>query len=521
MWKFYAKKRLRVVGFVALVLVLGGLFVSIVFLWRNLDLTLQKQQHVESRLSSMGTWLEDLQGSKQSDRQTSISRQKGTNRRARRQNQQLGTPRNNRIVAGGGTCGFEDQRKQGQMVPVYLWPQAGRLSARYFHIFKDGIDQSPYLQLVTDWKTEPSALWIVDLGYGNASMHALEQAAKERTQQWQGTQHPQQDPWRVVLVDYGDDPVSRSFWNQAIELMGANASNVVVYLRSIAQRRVWSNRLDWVQVGIPLPQKRRGKRRASTFVPYYSAPFPVRTDTIVQLQMYLRIAHQQELSFPIERNWTRSVDVTHLWPLRQDTQSQNGSSTGIKHGSGGVNRKSLIRANLRFAVSQLIDDWGQKYAWKTFVGLAGSQIARTGRTMASSFDYLQAMMSTKIMVVTQRDGWEDHYRLMEALAASGACVFTDYMHGLPAGLENRTSIVVFSSRNELHSLLQYYLKHDEERMDIAKNGRWIAMTRHRSWHRMEEMVFFVAISSPIVRLTMSRLFQRTNVHTHRRNVPGR
>ena len=93
-----------------------------------------------------------------------------------------------------------------------------------------------------------------------------------------------------------------------------------------------------------------------------------------------------------------------------------------------------------------------------------------------------------------RDGWEDHYRLFEALV-SGACVFQDYMIGLPHGLENGTSIVMFRNPSELESLLSYYLSHEEERQAIARGGRDVAMSHHRSWHRLEQLVFGKALSS--------------------------
>jgi Glycosyl transferases group 1 len=83
---------------------------------------------------------------------------------------------------------------------------------------------------------------------------------------------------------------------------------------------------------------------------------------------------------------------------------------------------------------------------------------------------------------------KDHYRLFEALI-SGALVMTDRMLSLPDGLQNGTSIVEFSSQQELGALIDYYLRHPEERFEIGRQGRLIAMSRHRSWHRMEEIIF--------------------------------
>lgn len=90
--------------------------------------------------------------------------------------------------------------------------------------------------------------------------------------------------------------------------------------------------------------------------------------------------------------------------------------------------------------------------------------------------------------MTQRDNWEDHYRLFEALT-SGALVMTDRMLSLPAGLQDGVSIIEYASVNDLKAKINFYLYHTEERLAIAARGKRIAMERHRSWHRMEEVIF--------------------------------
>jgi glycosyltransferase involved in cell wall biosynthesis len=98
------------------------------------------------------------------------------------------------------------------------------------------------------------------------------------------------------------------------------------------------------------------------------------------------------------------------------------------------------------------------------------------------------LLQSKIVVVAQRDEWEDHYRLYESLA-SGALVLTDPMLALPEGLVNGTNLLVYDTLQDLERLLTYYLKHDEERQEIAKRGFSMVMGRHRSWHRMEQILF--------------------------------
>jgi spore maturation protein CgeB len=76
---------------------------------------------------------------------------------------------------------------------------------------------------------------------------------------------------------------------------------------------------------------------------------------------------------------------------------------------------------------------------------------------------------------------------MEGLI-SGALVMTDPMHPLPLHLENGTSLVVFESLAQLQDLVLYYLDHPQERMEIARRGRFVALNYHRSWHIMERMI---------------------------------
>ena len=105
-------------------------------------------------------------------------------------------------------------------------------------------------------------------------------------------------------------------------------------------------------------------------------------------------------------------------------------------------------------------------------------------------EYIRQLLSSKIVVVAQRDEWEDHYRLMESLV-SGALVLTDRMLTLPPSIQNKTHLLVYDDIPMLERFVRFYLnpKNDEKRLTIAKNGWKIAMGRHRSWHRIEEVLF--------------------------------
>ena len=123
---------------------------------------------------------------------------------------------------------------------------------------------------------------------------------------------------------------------------------------------------------------------------------------------------------------------------------------------------------------------------KTFVGVAGAD-QRTGRTSVHP-EYAQKLLTSKIVVVAQRDEWVGHYRLLEALV-SGALVLADVTQDLPKGLRHGQSLLVYHTLAEMRDLILYYLHHSDERKRIATRGWEIAMGYHRSWHVMESLVF--------------------------------
>ena len=103
---------------------------------------------------------------------------------------------------------------------------------------------------------------------------------------------------------------------------------------------------------------------------------------------------------------------------------------------------------------------------------------------------LHSLLQHKIVVTAQRDTYEDHYRLMEALVG-GALVFTDPMHPLPYMLEDGKNVIVYNSIADLKEKILYYINDpvgQQERVKIAKKGYEVAMNHHRSWHVMERLI---------------------------------
>lgn len=358
--------------------------------------------------------------------------------------------------------------KPKTVVPVVHWPMAvaGKRIASQKHLFWDGIQESPHLSLIQNisYYDDPNLVWIgqpSDDSFCRQFTKAVKKAMVGRYLAGLTTR------WPIFVCDFTDFWITR---NRCPELERIMGRDLVFYsARSIVTGRDWSSDINWVTLpknvsSLPLPNLQ------SQFLQHVS--FAVRTD-IVQVTQKLLKMQGKDLSDPIEE-LPRPIDVAHFWPL----ETTKKSSVPLAHG--------VVASELRTRVSILVHQYGMELGWKTFVGLSGAA-RRKGRLIAQP-KYVHSLLSSKIVVVTQRDQWEDHHRLMEALI-SGALVLSDYMHALPSGLQNGTSILLFTSPHELKSLLIHYLANDKGRLDIARRGREIAFRQHRSWHRMEEIVF--------------------------------
>lgn len=355
--------------------------------------------------------------------------------------------------------------KNVPIIPVVVWPylEFGVGNAVSKHLDENGVNESTYLELSDDmWNFDPNVVWVGNLigkgGYGpkkwcDAFHKKVVEAINKRSQLGLSLQ------WPVFIVDWADGS-TKSRCKPIEDELGPEF--VQYSKRSLVSGRKWNDKADWVKVG---------RRSNNSDVTYSPMPYFVRTDTIETLQDVLREQHNMTLASSIEM-LERKIDVSHFWPVN------------LK-GVGGVHSK------LRQKVSRIIDEMGDSSNLNVFVGLAGSSRKKGRRGVQSA--YIEAMLETKIIVVTQRDEWEDHYRLFEALI-SGAMVMTDRMLLLPQGLENGTSVIEFDSADDLRSKIMYFTSHQEERLAIARKGREVSMNQHRTWHRIEEVIFGKAIS---------------------------
>ena len=171
---------------------------------------------------------------------------------------------------------------------------------------------------------------------------------------------------------------------------------------------------------------------------------------------------------------SRPLDVAHFWKVGNDD-----------------NHTSAVRDAVNVVVGSLERAGGtdQHERVRTYTGHFGDGLG-SFKSANVTCPLAREMLRYKILVVAQKDNYEGHYRLMDALL-SGALVMTDPMSRLPLLLEDRVSVVVYRSPAELRRLLQYYLQSQNEkaRIEIGRRGRSIALRHHSPAAWVERIVF--------------------------------
>jgi len=370
----------------------------------------------------------------------------------------------------------------GEIIRIAVFPvvKKRKRKANYRHLIEDGVNQSPFLEFAPggdelelislglastsdeDDDDNGNVVWLLDLlamrdywgsdwceTFGDLLQNAIEirkDLKKSLT-------------WPIVVVD-NRDYAYISYCRHIEEAVGPD--NVRYSYRSLVTKRAWSKRKEWVRMGKTIDVRSQAPKAKYE---HRHRPIGVRTDTVRAVHEYLQ-ERGQKLCNDIEKSLSRNIDVSYFWETRNYTREDSWL------------RDKVYDVLLQFA------DMNPKYDIQ--VGLKG-ETAMWGRKSVSD-SYVEALLDSKIVVVAQRDYWEDHYRLFEAMVA-GTMVMTDKMLSLPTGLQDGVSVVEYTSSEDLVAKLKYYLGHHENRVEIARNGRYVAMSRHRSWHHMEEIVF--------------------------------
>ena len=353
-------------------------------------------------------------------------------------------------------------RKPDTPLPVYLVPShnSSYTKGEHYHFISDGISKSPLLRITFN-NTDDTSVWIVDMirsmdpgGCKGFIAPEVEKALLARKEIYGDNV-----TWPVYFLDWSDHGHYHRRCSDAEILVGAD--NVHFAKRSIVSGRKVDENTAIVTPG----------RIHSFDDEVKHMPYAVRTDIVEEIGRIL--SDEFNVTNYPDESWNladleRPLDVSHFWP-----------SDYTSHPGG-------IGANLRFAVSRTIDRMKDEFNITAFVGLSG-EAAENGRSFLQPA-YVRDLIRHKIVVVCQRDYHEDHYRLMEALAG-GALVLTDPMLSLPYGFLEGENIVFYHNMTDLQDKILYYLRNDTARLEIARKGWSEAMSRHRSWHLVEDLLF--------------------------------
>jgi Glycosyl transferases group 1 len=362
----------------------------------------------------------------------------------------------------------------------------------------------------------PPMVWIVDMrryslvrqpyrGFGGnytildellILVHNTLHRARQRVQQ----QHPHLRLRKlvVVLVDYRDYipevDLCRAMpaVQQLVQLLGQEGGHVRYVMQQTVRKRQWNSTLHFVELGTIYDPRNVSEcwgGRALLHVPYTVRDdvaeavhriARTRSSTRPGLPTSLSPSTEHHLLQPIQdpaffqasASFWRPINVAHMWEY-DATCAFSTQGTRVR-----------MPCELRNQVTLSLHQHFPPPHFNVRTKIADSLGIRT----EVQNEYVKTLVASKIVVVSQRDLWEDSYRLMEALVC-GAMVLTDPMLTLPMGLVDRESIVIYQSLEDLPILIHYYLENEAELVEIARRGHQVALTLHRPHHWMERLFF--------------------------------
>lgn len=228
-------------------------------------------------------------------------------------------------------------------------------------------------------------------------------------------------------------------------------SSVTVAKRSLVQHRYWNTHKHWVERGHVM----NASETQDGFIQH--APLALRPSFLRLLPPELRSRTNAS---------KRKTDVSFFW--------RKGDN--------------LHYSFLRQHISYRLEAWKEDY--RVSVRVRGDEDDMEAHPMQPQEEYIQQLLTSKIVVVTQHDEWEDTYLLMEALAG-GALVLVDSMRAPPRGLQNGTNCIVYDNAKKLDHYIEYYLdeSNEQERLSIAQRGWAYALGTQRLTHRLEASLF--------------------------------
>ena len=209
--------------------------------------------------------------------------------------------------------------------------------------------------------------------------------------------------------------------------------------------------------------------------------FTVRDEVAEAMDEYIRKQQNQSTSVPMDNNaWDHSLGW-HTASFVRDTDVRTFWNKDVCNSF----------CSFRNHVADFVATIGERDPSISVNTDVVGFIRKKGRAKIHQ-DYIKAMLSTKIIVLAQRDRWEDHMRLEEALL-SGALVMTDpqlyYSYGIALDGEKH-NIVVYHSMEDLEIKIKYYLKpeNEQERIRIGVRARELALSHRRFWQQGERLI---------------------------------
>ena len=260
------------------------------------------------------------------------------------------------------------------------------------------------------FKPSDADVWIVD---GNR-VAKLERPFLTQLLQRERVDDSASLSWKVLMNDFSDRFQFQLRKYQKLNIW--DKPHIRIAVRSIVQGRHFDSDEITIVQGKIAPNLRTAGG------PMLHSPYAVRSDIVSTIQSILGTNSTTLLQRELDMV-SRPMDVLHMWQI------------SFREG----------KSKLRNEVSKLVRSWnGTRMTgdrkMKTSIDEVGPR-RMIGRNSVN-VGYVQAMMSSKIVVVTQKDDWEDHYRLMEALVC-GPLVVANLMLVPPQGLMHGENIVFF------------------------------------------------------------------------------
>lgn len=378
-------------------------------------------------------------------------------------------------------------------------------NSRMQHIFLDGLERSHKLQHTMDVK-DTSAYWIIDLTYPLSSdlvtlTKNLELSGRTKNKKWGGNSNSTSSSpsSKIIFLDMTDRGYHYknmlALQEAAIPYFGEG--NVYYAARQLTEGRhitfhsiqkqgkgsmnkdvydVFNESSIFSEMGSRSTTGPMAEAYAKFGMPVGVLRYGVRSDTVERIKVLLGRINEN-------KNDTLKQDYLHFLP-ELDRSLDVASFVNIDLPWKKPSLRKVVGRTVQSLSSSDMNITAHQHLSVT-VKIVGENAAE-GRKGVTD-EYTQALMDHKIIVVAQRDLWEGHYRLMEALAG-GALVMTDPMHPLPYKLVDGDGIVVYSSLKDLKEKIVYYINNPSERLQIAKRGYYVAMNYHRSWHIMERLL---------------------------------